>query len=177
MGDRRDGLIEIGEIVRAHGIRGEVKAVSHTGRTDRFTFLDSVYIEGPSHSGEWKKILHVQSGLKHAILRLEGVSTRNQAEALRGCVIRMRREDLPGLSGGVYYVSDIVGFEVTAAGRGRVGVLKDVLAMPAQDVLVIATEGGEIMVPAVEAYVKAVDVSNKEIRIEPIDGLLDLDAD
>jgi ribosomal 30S subunit maturation factor RimM len=49
--------------------------------------------------------------------------------------------------------------------------------MPAQDVYVIETEKGEVLIPAVEAFIKGIHSSRREIEIKPIDGLLDLNAD
>lgn len=179
MGGGEIGLIEVGRITRAHGLRGEVKVISYSDQPERFQFLRSVYLSSHNYPGEWKKILkyHPGSGLKHAILQLEKVDTREDAEQVCGCTLSVNRDDLPDLPGGFYYISDIIGYDVVTSESGKIGILKDVLKMPAQDVYVIETEKGEVMIPAVEEFLKGIHPSRREIQIRPIDGLLDLNAD
>lgn len=177
MGSGENGLIEIGVIVRAHGVQGAVKALSYSGHPERFQSMRSLYVSSETRPGEWKKIRKVRSGSDYAILCLEDVNTREEAKNLTGCVLRMRRKDLPDLPHGIYYISDLIGFDATTSEKGRIGFLKDVQILPAQDVLIIETEKGEIMIPMKKEFVRKINDSKREIRIEPIDGLLDLNAD
>jgi len=177
MGVGNNGLIEIGEITRAHGIRGEVKVISYSNQPERFQSLRSLYLSSETHPGVWKRILKCQVGAKQTILLLEGLHSRDDAEQVRGSVLSIRKSELPVLPEGSYYIQDLIGFDVLTSDKGRIGTLQDVLDFPAQDVYVIQTENGEIMIPGVKEFIEKVDPSERKITIKPIDGLLDLNAD
>lgn len=176
MGYGEKGLIAIGEIARAHGIRGDVKVISYSSQPERFQSLRSLHISNQAHPGVWKKILKCRAGAKQTILHLEGLNTRDDAEQCCGSILSILRSDLPDLPDGSYYIEDIIGFDVSTSEKGRIGLLKDVLSFPAQDVYVVETEKGEILIPGVEKFIKAIDPAKREIRIKPIDGLLELNA-
>jgi 16S rRNA processing protein RimM len=86
----------------------------------------------------------------------------------RGAELAVRREELPPLPAGSYYVSDLVGLEVVEEGRGRVGVVREVLHLPANDVLELDT--GQLL-PLVEDCVREVDLAAGRVVLNP--GFID----
>ncbi|NQT27457.1 16S rRNA processing protein RimM [candidate division KSB1 bacterium] len=164
-------MVEIGKITRAHGIRGEVKVILYSNNPEWFQSLHSLFVSSQTHQGEWKKILKRNLVAKRTIIHFEGLETRNEAEDFCGCMLSIKQSDLPELP------EDLIGFDVKTSENSKIGVLKEILEMPTQDVYVIETEKGEVMIPAVEAFIKKIDSSKREILIKPIDGMLELDAD
>jgi 16S rRNA processing protein RimM len=164
-----DGKILIGKIVNVFGIAGEVKVYSYSGSADRFETLEHITID--------KKVYEIE-GVKYTkgmpVLRLSGVCSRDDAEMLRGKEIFMDEADLEELPEGEYYIRDLIGMEVLREESGEhLGVLKDVLTDRPQDLYVVALEdGGEIMIPGVDAFVKSIDPEARTIGVSLIEGMV-----
>ena len=160
--------ILIGKIVNVFGIGGEVKVYNYSGFEDRYENLERIIVDG--------KEIPIE-GVRHhqhmILLKLAGVDTRNDAERLRGKMVYMTEDDLFELPEGEFYIRDLIGMEVVDAARGRIGVLKDVLTDRPQDVYVVKLdEGGECMIPCVEAFVKEIDEEAQRIDVELIEGMI-----
>ena len=82
----------------------------------------------------------------------------------RGAEIHVRRDALPELEEGSYYVSDLVGLEVLDENGVAVGRVKDVLPGPANDVLELDTG---LLLPLVEPCVREVDLAGKRVLLNP----------
>jgi len=104
---------------------------------------------------------------EHLVIELEGVDTRDQAEALRGAWLLIPPEERMPLEEGQYYIDDLIGMEVFTETGERVGKLKHVRHGAAYDFYDI----GAYTIPAVEEYILEVDVPNKRmvVRLPEVD--------
>jgi len=104
---------------------------------------------------------------EHLVVALEGVYTRDQAEALRGAWLLIPPEERMPLEEGQYYIDDLIGMEVFTETGERVGKLKHVRQGAAYDFYDI----GAYTIPAVEEYILEVDVPNKRmvVRLPEVD--------
>ena len=98
----------------------------------------------------------------------------NDAEALAGAELKMPASALPPLPARTYYRHDLVGCEVRTTGGQTIGKVTDVEGSLERSRLVIARQGGEVLVPMVEAICISVDPAAKTIVIDPPEGLLEL---
>jgi 16S rRNA processing protein RimM len=98
----------------------------------------------------------------------------NEAEALAGAELKMPASELPPLPAQTYYRHDLVGCEVRTKDGQTIGNVTDVEGTLERSRLVIARQGGEVMVPMVDAICISVDPVGKVIVVDPPDGLLDL---
>ncbi|WP_218082057.1 ribosome maturation factor RimM [Anthocerotibacter panamensis] len=163
----------VGSVVGAHGILGEVKVYPETDFPQRLTDKGGlrrlVTVQGV------EKMVRIQSGRLHKglyLLRLEGIVERTTAEALKGAQIFVSSTERPDLAPGEFLVGDLVGLQVRRTDTGaQVGMVKDVMSTGAQDLLVVATAAGEILIPFVEALVP--EVHADWLGVVPIVGLLD----
>ncbi len=164
--------IEIGKIVAAHGIRGEVRILNWSEDPDRFSTLERVYLSG---SEEPFRIEKARPNGTLSIVKFEGIVTRNDAEALRGRTVCITEEDLPALPEDVYFVKDLMGLTVLDDDTGEtVGTLAEVIQNTAQDIYRIERKGaGDVLVPVVEEFVKEVDLAAGTVRIHFIEGMKD----
>ena len=169
--DEDETLISVGKVVRPHGLKGEVKVEPLTDWPERFEVYRSLYLEG--EKGGWVDVERGRVQGRHVILKLQGVDDREGAGALREVVLKIRRRECPPLEEGSYYIFDLVGSTVRTVEGEAIGTVVDVLRMPAQDVFVVDMEGREVLIPAVKAFIKDVDVENKRVVVELIEGLLD----
>lgn len=173
-----ESLILIGRVFRAHGIRGELKVIPETDEPERFSGLDQVYLGNSAGEAEPFEIDGARyQPKKHGIsvvLKLSGIDTREAAETLGKTNIYAREDDLPPLEEDEVFLHDLIGMDVITEEGERVGVVEDVLEMPAHPVYVVRREGAsKVMIPDVREIVLDIDQVNNTLVIKPIEGLLE----
>lgn len=166
MGDEPD-RIEIGGVARAHGIRGEIVIVTHDPDSETLGALERVYIGGIEH-----RILAVRDTQRGWLVVLDGIATRNEAEALRGRPVEVDRADL-ALEEGDVLLHDLVGCAVRLVDGSPWGVIAAIDADPRgiQDRLIIHDGAVERMLPIVDAFVKQIDLDARVVTVDPPPGL------
>ena len=120
-------------------------------------------------------MLEIESSRRHRdrlLVRFAGVADRADAEGLRGALY-VGAECLRALDSDEYWEHEIVGCEVADAAGRVVGEVTAVLPRPGQDLLAVATPGGERLVPCVRDIVVGVDVAARRVVVDPPAGLLD----
>ncbi|MBQ2757704.1 MAG: 16S rRNA processing protein RimM [Clostridia bacterium] len=162
---------ECGKIINTHGCRGGVKVEPWCDSPAVFAALPVVYLkENGTYVPRRLQRAAVLSG-RFVSAELEGVTTMEQAEVLRGRVLYAKREDLP-IPEGVLLVAELIGLPVYHADSGeQLGTLADVIHPGASDIYVINTPRGEAMVPVVPEFVIEVSME-KGIALRPIEGML-----
>ena len=86
---------------------------------------------------------------------------------LRGKKVLIDTADLPPLKKDQFYVSDLIGFSVYDEDNSLLGKLKDVLATGSNDVFVVGkADGSEILVPALKANIKEINMAEKSILVK-----------
>ncbi len=171
----------MGTVTRPHGVRGEVKVRPETDDVHRFEDLGTLFVGSDEATAEPYAVRSVAfqpmgSGIA-VLLGLAGVADRDAAEGLSGRMVFADESDLPPLEDGEYYLGDLVGLKATDAVGTHLGLIVDVLELPAQPVLVLErTDGVRVMVPLVDEFVESVDTESGVLVLLPIEGLLDPDA-
>ena len=107
------------------------------------------------------------------LVRFQGIEDRVAAEGLRGALY-VSSEALRDLEEGEFWTHELTGCSVVSTDGHIVGTVDSVIANPGQDLLVVATGSGEVLVPAVAPIVVEVDVAARRVTIDPPEGLLDL---
>ena len=165
--------VVVGRIGRPHGIRGEVTVETRTDEPDeRFAPGAVLSVDGPVHELTVERT-HWHSG--RLLVTFQGVADRTEAEALRGLLLHVERgeDELPD-DPDEYYDSSLVGCEVSRVDGTAVGVVTEVVHLPAQDLLAIRTaDDRDVLVPFVSAIVPEVDPAARRIVIDPPPGLLE----
>ena len=158
--------IEAGEIVTTHGVRGEVKVL---------TWLDSPELlcdfERCSIDGREVKIENCRVQKTCNLVKLAGVDTMEAAQALRGKVLKLFREDIDPE---VIFGAELMGVTVSSEGK-EIGKIVDVLDYPGNMVYVVQGEK-RYMIPAVSAFVLSTDVDAGTMDVRLIEGM-EVDAD
>lgn len=104
------------------------------------------------------------------IVKLEGVQDRDQAEAIRNQVLRIKRSDIPPLADGEHYDFQIVGLRIVTTDGRDLGEIVQIMRTGAND---IYETDADILIPAVADIVQEIDLENGRIVVEPMEGLLD----
>jgi 16S rRNA processing protein RimM len=162
---RGNPRIEIGGIARAHGIRGEVVIVTHDPDSETLAEVDTLWIAGTP-----RKVLGARDTQRGWLVQLEGVVTRNDAEALRGQPVEVDRDAL-ALEDGDVLLDDLVGCKVVRADGAAWGEIVAIEAGSMQDRLVIHDGDVERLLPLVDAFVTHIDLEAGVVTVDPPDGL------
>jgi 16S rRNA processing protein RimM len=175
VGSLRNDYVVVGKIIKAHGIKGDLKVFPYSGFPDDFDHYSEVILadEGDNQSQTYEVVTSRSHG-KVAIVHLAGIDSMNDSEALRGFEVRIAKDDLPELEPGFYYWHELQGMEVITDQGESVGILSSLMATSGHSVLVIKNRGREHLVPAIKEFVVGLDEKGKSLVISPSPGLLEM---
>ena len=164
-------FLEAGKIVGTHGVRGDLKVQSWCDSPEVLCDFDTLYLDENTRVSVEKAQVHKNVVLMH----LTGVDTVEAAEALRGRVLHLDRDDVD-LPDDLVFIQDILGFAVyDRRTDSEVGKLRDVItANPAHDMYEIKRPDGRLAyVPASKPFLEEIDMDAGVIYIRSIEGLLE----
>jgi len=166
-------LVAIGRISKPIGTRGEVKISPLTPDKQRFMNMPAVWLGHDTAHAVLKKILKVRIDAKQVVLNFYDIGTVEEAEKLKDLYLFVPKEEAIKLQNGSYFVDDVIGCEVVTEEHVNIGMITDLFSLPMNDVWVVKKDAKEILIPAVKAIIRKVDVENKSITIHALDGLFD----
>lgn len=158
---------EVGKIVNTFGIKGEVKVNLYTEDISNFKTKSKVYVNDKEMQVENSRL---QKNM--LILKLKGIDNMNDAENLRGSIIKVDRSknDLPE---GTYYIADLIGLDVYTEDGNLLGKVTDIYNTGANDIYTVKTQDGkEVLLPAIKDVIKQVDIQNGKIIVHILKGLI-----
>lgn len=156
------GMICVGAIAGAFGVRGETRIKSFCAEPEAIAEYGPLATED-GRSFELKIVRPIKEGFA---VRLSGVTTREQAEALKGTRLHAPRERLPALPDDEFYHADLIGLAVVDTGGAELGLVRAVHDFGAGDVLEI-TGQKELMLPFTRAAVPTVDLAAGRVVVDP----------
>lgn len=164
-------FLVIGKILRAHGVRGEVRVLLHTDLPERFTWLKEVYVG--ERNPQPIAVEGVRFHKEFALLKLVGYDFRDQIDAIKGELLQVPIEDAIPLEEGEYFLFQLVGLDVYTDEGEHLGQLKDVIETGANNVFVVQSEGKkDILLPDTEEVVTDIDFDNGRLTVHLLPGLL-----
>ncbi len=160
----------VAAIAGAFGVAGEVRLKSFTVQAGAVADYGPLLDQKNAHSYDVTLIKPVKGGFA---ARLSGVTSKEQAEALRGMQLFAPRSALPALPDDEYYHADLIGLEAHDPGGQRLGQIKAVLNHGAGDLLELDCGPGKdsVLVPFTRAVVPTVDLTSGRVVIDPPEGL------
>lgn len=169
-----ENMFIIGEIVNTHGVKGEVRIKQITDFIERFNEGSTVYLKNKSDDIE---PLTIESAREHKhllLVRFIQYSSLDEAEQLKGLSLYIKAEQLSELGPNEYYYHEIIGCAVYSTEGELIGEIDSILSPGANDVWVVQNDTGkEFLIPYIADVVKLVDVKNKRVTIEIMEGLLE----
>jgi 16S rRNA processing protein RimM len=120
-----------------------------------------------------KKILKVRIDPKQLVLCIQGIESVEDTEQLLEAYVFVPEHDAVQLQKGTYFIHDVIGCDVVTEENENVGIITDVLALPSNDVWIVKKGMRELLIPAVKAIIRQVNVQGKRITIHAVDGLLE----
>jgi 16S rRNA processing protein RimM len=161
--------IAVGRITRAHGVGGEVAVLPLSQVAGRFEAGSRVLA---GEDGD--RPLVVVAARPHRsrlLVRFDGVSDRDQAEALRGTYLFVPASESPALPVGEYWTHQLIGCRVDTQEGRPMGRVREVIHTPANDVWVVQDGDVENLIPALKDVVSEVDVAAGRIVVREVPGL------
>ena len=170
--------IEIGQIIKSHGLAGRVKALSYLESDRLLPSLKDARIGPNRDSAKRYPIENVRpEGRTHFSLKIEGIEDRNAADALRGLSIFLPYESLEPLPENEYYWEDLIGLAVVTEDGKTLGRIENIFPTGSNDVFICREGGREILLPAIAEVIRSVDIQAGTVVVRLLKGLeLDDDA-
>ncbi|MCL1995619.1 MAG: ribosome maturation factor RimM [Defluviitaleaceae bacterium] len=158
---------EIGKIVNTHGLKGDLKVYPTTDDPSRFSLLKQVWVSQGDRAQQYI-IQYVKHQQKLLIVKFEQIDTVNQAQLLKGALIKIPNEMALPLQEDEYYIRDLYGIKVYENGK-YLGEIKDVIQTGANDVYVV---GDKLLIPAIKSCIVKVDIAAATMDVKLPKGLL-----
>ncbi|MBF0846443.1 ribosome maturation factor RimM [Streptococcus danieliae] len=166
--------LKVGKIINTHALKGELKIMSTSDFIDERLKVGSVLLI--SRGNQIIKEVIVESAREHKgffLVKFEGIDNIEEAEKFKNLQLKVDEENLSDLEDGEFYFYEIIGCKVIDENKNIVGEIVDILQTGANDVWVIKTDKNkEILIPYIEEVVKNIDIDNKIINIELMEGLI-----
>ncbi len=172
-----DRLVEVGRVLKPHGVRGELKVLLHGADVERFRHYRRLNCRMVSGQELELDVVSVRSaGEDQALVRFAQYSAPEPAQVLRDASLLVPRALCPPLDDDEVYFVDVVGMEVLRASSGDViGRVVSIVTGPGQDWIEVAIgDDRTILVPWVDEIVVDIDEESRCVRIAPPEGLLEL---
>lgn len=173
MSPNRD-LVAIGKIIGAFGINGEMKIAPMTYSIQRFTQRMTVWVGSNETAENRRSIQKIRMNGPHLLIHIEGIETRSEAKRCVGQFLFVERDHRVKLPPRTWFISDIIGMTVSDEQGVAIGVITDVLTLPAHHVYVVRQGKREILIPAIPSVVQNVDLEHRMMVIHALEGLLEL---
>lgn len=169
--------LRVGRLTKPHGLKGALKVELYTDDPDRRFTPGAVFtLQVPTTSawhGKTIELVELKWYNSHAVGFFKDVADRTAAESLVKAILWVEQDatELPE-EDDAWYDHQLVGLAVVRDGI-RVGTVSQVDHLPAQDLLTVKTDAGDVLVPFVKAIVPSVDVKAGTITVTPPPGLFE----
>ena len=154
-------FVEAGEIVTTHGVKGEVKVLPWVDSPEILCEFDRCRIAGKDYEIESCRVQKTCN-----LVKLSGVDTMEAAQAMRGKILELYREDIDD---DVIFAAELIDMDVCCQDV-LIGKIIDVLDYPGNKVYVVRGEH-EYMIPAVKEFILSTDMENNRMQVRLIEGM------
>jgi 16S rRNA processing protein RimM len=165
--------LTVGQVVGAHGVQGELKVAIVSDDPQRFSRLQHVFAGPDDRDPAAYRVESTRLHGDYVLLKLEGCDDRTAAQAWRGTLLFVPLAEAIPLAEGEYFEHQIVGLEVWTTAGEFLGRVIDILYSRANEVYVVRDESTrrEILLPAIEEVVQAIDLEAGRLVVHLLEGL------
>jgi 16S rRNA processing protein RimM len=163
-------FVHIGTFGQPQGLKGEIKINIFTSSLESFKILNSFFIEADKKNLIFKKLRNIG---KKIIATLENCNDRDAALLFKNKKIYTLRSNFPKINDDKFYIIDLIGCNVLDVKNNIIGVVKDIPNYGAGDLIEIGRENNkDFYVPMNDENVISIDIINRIIIVNPIQGIL-----
>ncbi len=154
------------------GVKGEVKARPLSNKFSLLKHESLVYLSGPGGTFQKQIIQKIKFINRHAVIAFQGVTDPETAAGYKGFLLLIPQAAVR-LENGEFFYEQIIGLSVITTTGLALGKVVDILQTGSNDVYVVKDDDKEYLIPAIADVIKKIDIEEKRILIEAMDGLLD----
>ena len=166
-------LVSIGELIKPHGIKGELKILLFNEESKSLKNDQIVFLKNRKDNFFKYKIENVIYSMKKNRIKFFEIDSIDSADKLRGYILSIPRSDFPELENEEYYLNDLIGYTLLDKTNNNYGCVDDILHFPANDVLSVSLNDKEYLIPIIDDVILNIDHDSRLIIINPISGLFD----
>lgn len=158
-------MVVMGRVTAPFGVKGWIRIYALTAQPGNLCDYPVWWLR---RGGDWceTQVIDARVHGKMLVAQLAGVADREAAAAFKGVEIGVPREKLPAASKDEFYWADLIGMKVVNADQDELGRVVRIVETGANDVLVVADEAGEILIPFIAGAVSRVDVAAGVIAVD-----------
>ena len=166
----KPSFLAIGQVLKPHSVRGEVRVRPITDMPERFTWLETVYVDEKNPTEV--EVESVRFHQKLVLVKLAGYNSREAAQVLRGKILLVPDDESIPLEEGEYFLYQLEGVEVHSDEGAFLGKIERVIETGANNVFVVQSEGKkDILLPDTEEVVVDIDFDNGRLTVHLLPGL------
>lgn len=167
----QEEMVAVGRVLKVRGAKGELTFLPLTDEISRFSLLKEVFIEKTDGSTVKKEIEKIFFYKGKGVIKFNGVNSGKEAGEFLKAYISIPEKERMQLPENHYFISDLLGASVITLEGEEIGKLTDVFATKSNDVYVVTGKGEEKLIPAIKDVIKEVNIKDKKIIINLIQGL------
>lgn len=165
--------VPVGKVVRPHGIKGGLKIWPYLDKESFYLELKELRLLSREAVSLDCRVVKAFKQKGHIIYYLKGIDSIEAGELWRGSEIAVPPDKFEKLPLDDYYWHELDGLTVYTLSGQNVGRIVDFLQTGANPVLVVMGDRGEVLIPAIKSIVTQVNLDERKIIINPLEGLLD----
>lgn len=173
--DKRPEYLVLGEVLRPHGVRGELRIRILTDYPERIGDLKTVYLGTDIESPALKpySVVGMRMHQNYGLLTLQDITSRDKADRLRGQLIMVDIDHAVPLEEGEFYLFELLGLEVKTETGESLGTISEIIETGANDVYVVdSPRYGEVLVPVTEETVLETNIPAGIVTVRLPEGLI-----
>lgn len=169
-----ENLLLVGQVIRPQGLRGLLRIRSYARSAESFLNVGTVFLKSDKQELVEHKVSSLKAHKGVFLMKLDGLSSLEDAERYRGAEIFIKKDLLRRDSDEEYFWFELIGLRVFLTSGRCIGTLKEIIATGSNDIFVVKEGEKEYLIPAIHEVVEEIDLKNKKITIYEVEGLLDL---
>ena len=169
----REDLITIAKLVKPRALRGEIVADILTDFPERFENLEKVLVVYPNDETAEIEIEKFWFQKNRIVFKFAGFDSIEAADTLRNCEICIAETEAVELEADEFFDWELEGCAVETVAGEQIGTVKELMRTGGTEILVVAGESKEYLIPFAETICTSVDVEKKLIKVDAPQGLLD----
>jgi 16S rRNA processing protein RimM len=166
------GLVEIGKIIKPHGITGMMRVQSYLESDEVLCSLEEAFVAKEQDEAKCYKVKRIRFQGRHSfLLAFEGIDDRDKADGLVGCGLLIASDKFKALPEGEYYWRDIIGLTVISEDGRILGEIESIFTTGSNDVYVCTGGEREIFLPAISDVIIKIEVDKGMMTVRLLEGL------
>ena len=158
--------LPIGKVVKAHGLKGHLKVLPYGETFSTLSAEEKITANLPDGTSLTLTVAEISPHQKTFLLISREIGTVEEAHRLVGAELCVPESRLPPTAPDEFYWYQLIGLEVVSTDGTKLGILEDIIETGSNDVYVVRRGGEEILVPATQEVVHAVDLQRRLMTVE-----------